>query len=418
MNVRALAASVVNQVASGHSLSDSLAKALLRVNDARDRALLQAICYGVCRYYMRLDYVVSLLIDKPMKEKDSDVHALLLVGLYQLMEMRVPPHAAVAETVNASGTLKKAWARGFTNAILRAYLRRAEPLGKAILADNEARFAHPSWWIDSLKQAWPDHWESILLANNAHPPFALRVNLAHLTREQYLARLTEAGLEAVSMPDVPSGILMSSPVPVETLPQFAAGDVSVLDACSAPGGKLTHLLTLQPQLAACVAVEKDMRRMASIQENLDRLTLTKVTLICEDAGNPLAWWDGQPFDRILLDAPCSASGVIRRHPDIKLLREACDLKAFAVEQLRLLTALWPTLKQGGRLLYVTCSVFPQENEEVVQRFLMAHPDAIEQPVTLPNPSSWGLPCRVGLQILPGMGGMDGFYYARLMKQIV
>jgi 16S rRNA (cytosine967-C5)-methyltransferase len=429
-NLRLLAARIIDEVTDGRSLSDCLESSLKLVNDPRDRAFVQAICYGVCRYYTRLDILLSHLFTKPMKAKDSDVHALLLVGLYQLMEMRVPPHAAVAETVNAAEKLKKPWARGLINAILREYLRSREKREQQIQSDPESHYAHPSWWIHAIKTAWPDQWQDILVANNAHPPFALRVNQRQLTRDHYVEKCQAKGLQLTIISETQSGLMLASPMSAEALPGFFAGDISVqdgaaqlacellmlspnlrvLDACAAPGGKLSHMLELEPNLAACVAVEKNSVRMPAIKDNLTRLSL-QAQCIHADVNEVQDWWDGQLFDRILLDAPCSASGVIRRHPDIKLLRQPSDIPTLASEQLRLLESLWPLLKPGGLLLYATCSIFPEENVQVLQHFFAMHPDAKEEKIAL----SWGLPCEIGRQILPGMHNMDGFYYARVKK---
>lgn len=429
MNVRWVAARIVDKVTSGKSLSDSLDFDLTSIKDSRDRALVQAICYGVCRFYFRLDFILSLLLKKPMNAKDSDVHALLLVGLYQLMAMRVPAHAAVSETVSASGKLKKPWARAFINAILREYIRKKDEIDEKIKEDEEAYFAHPLWLIDPIKESYPENWQEILEANNTHPPLALRVNPTKTTRNDYIDTLTKNNFQAQSIPETQNGIILESPISVDELPDFSKGFVSVqdgaaqlaaellelesgqhvLDACAAPGGKLTHLLELQPN-ATAVAVEKDADRIHSIKENLARLKVN-AEVICSDASDVKAWWDGKLFDRILLDAPCSASGVIRRHPDIKLLRQPEDIPAFAEEQLHLLESLWPLLKHNGILVYVTCSIFPEENEDVLKVFLAENPDAEEIKIN----ADWGMPLEIGRQILPGQHQMDGFYYAKLRK---
>ncbi|SRR5579885_496858 len=429
-HLRLIAARIINEVTEGRSLSDCLDSALRTITDARDRAFVQAVCYGVCRYYTRLDVILSHLLTKPMKAKDSDVHALLLVGLYQLMAMRIPEYAAVTETVNATDKLKKSWARGLTNAVLRGYLRQRETIEQEVQDDAEARYAHPEWWINAIKKAWPDHWQEILEANNAHPPFSLRVNQQHLARDKYMETLRLLNHKAHSIPETHSGIILETPVSTAELPGFSAGDVSVqdgaaqlaaelldleakqyvLDACAAPGGKLTHLLEIEPGLSAVTAVEKDKLRMVAIKENLARLKLS-AKCICHDAGDVENWWDGQLFDRILLDAPCSASGVVRRHPDIKLLRQPEDIRRLAGEQAYLLDSLWPLLKPGGLFLYVTCSIFPEENVHVLKRFFASHSDAQEEQLKV----SWGLPVEIGRQILPGMHHMDGFYYALLRK---
>lgn len=431
LNTRLVASQVINKVTSGASLAEVLEPALLLFSDARDRAFIQAICYGVCRYYSRLDFLLSHLLKKAMSERDADVHALLLVGLFQLSEMHVPTHAAVSETVNAAAAFKKKpWARGLVNAILREYLRRDNELKEKVKNDEEACFSHPAWWIAAIKKNWPEQWQQILTANNEHPPMMLRVNQQKISRHHYLEKITGANV----VPETTHSVILATPVAVEKLPGFAAGEVTVqdgaaqlaaelldlhndqrvLDACAAPGGKLTHIMEVKPHVAEIVAVEKDKQRCLSINENLLRLhPETKVTIINDDVANTQKWYDGNPFDRILLDVPCSASGVIRRHPDIKLLRQAKDIPALAKEQRRLLDAVWPLLKPGGILLYATCSIFPQENVEVVQAFLTTHADAKEEEIA----AEWGIPCVIGRQILPGMHNMDGFYYARLKKML-
>lgn len=428
-NIRYIAAQVIDAVTEGHSLSECLPPALQRIKEPRDRALVQAMCYGVCRYYTRLDVILSHLLSNPMKAKDSDVHAILMVGLYQILEMNIPAHAAVSETVNAVQPLKKAWARGFVNAILRECLREKEHLQTIIDADIEAKYAHPRWWISEMRNAWPAQWEEILLANNEHPPFNLRVNQQRVSVDEYINRLQQVDIAAKRIPETHHGIVLDKPVSVEELPGFADGDVAVqdgaaqlaaelmqlksgqkvLDACSAPGGKLCHILECEPNLNV-IAVEKDAPRMRAVHDNLQRLKLSATCKVA-DAANLASWWQGEQFDRILLDAPCSASGVIRRHPDIKLLRQPTDIKNLVKEQLHLLQTLWQTLKVDGLLVYATCSLFPAENDQVVAKFLAATPDATEEPIQ----ASWGIPLKHGRQILPGTLQMDGFYYAVLRK---
>ncbi len=429
MNLRLIAARVIDAVTDGHSLSECLPLQLAKLKETRDRAFVQALCYGVCRFYTRLDVILSHLMPKPMKAKDSDVHALLMVGLYQLMDMQTAQHAAVSETVNAVESLKKTWARGLVNAVLRQYIRDKDSLDQLIEEDSEAKYAHPGWWIAALRKAWPEQWEEILAANNEHPPFSLRVNQQKISVDDYLNKLSANELAAHRIVGTQHGIILEKPVAVEQLPKFAAGFVTVqdgaaqlaaellqlksgmrvLDACAAPGGKLTHMLEIEPELE-CVALEKEASRLASIRENLQRLE-QKARCIRADAGDISEWWDGKPFDRILLDAPCSASGVIRRHPDIKLLRQPTDIRPLSEEQLRIITALWETLAPGGLMVYATCSVFPDENVNVVKKFLSLTPSAKEEVID----ASWGLPLEVGRQILPGTDNMDGFYYACLRK---
>ncbi len=432
INIREIAARVIYQVTEGHSLAECLRDELEAIkNKKRDCAFVQAVSYGVCRHYATLDVILSHLLKKPMKADDTDVHALIMVGLYQLRYMRVPQHAAVAETVNASAVLGKAWARGFINAILREYLREHEKIEVLIELDEEAQLAHPMWWIDATKKAWPNDWKSILNANNEHPPFSLRINAAKTTREKYLAENSAKITGSITpIAETEQGITLEAAIPVEDIPGFNQGVVSVqdgaaqlaasllelkpnlrvLDACAAPGGKLTHILELCPELEACVAIESEAARMHLIHDNLKRLK-QDATCICADAGIVKKWWDGKLFDRILLDAPCSASGVIRRHPDIKLLRQPTDIETLSAKQLDLLKALWPLLAPGGIFLYATCSIFPEENADVLRRFMAETPDASEKPL----PETFGVKCEIGRQILPGQHGMDGFYYAKLVK---
>lgn len=430
MNLRALAAEVISNVVEGASLSEVLPYKLTELKDPRDQAFLQAICYGVCRWYFRLETILDHLLDKPLKAKDQDIHSLLLVGLYQLIEMRVPSHAAVAETVEAAKSFKKIWAKGLINAVLRNYQRHSADITQAIQQDSIATYSHPDWIIDRLNTAWPDDWKDILIANNQHPPFTLRVNLDKNSREHYIELLAARDIEALVNSEINTAITVTKPIDVHELPGFADGDVSVqdaaaqlaaellavepkqrvLDACAAPGGKTAHILELQPEVEALVAVDCDEERLDVVRENLQRLKL-KAELICADAGDTAEWWDGKLFDRILLDAPCSASGVIRRHPDIKLLRRPEDITQMAKEQLRLLTALWPLLKPNGLLVYATCSVFPEENMRVLSSFLAKTSDVREERIK----ATWGKECVIGRQIFPGMHGMDGFYFACLRK---
>ncbi|MGZ5016894.1 MAG: 16S rRNA (cytosine(967)-C(5))-methyltransferase RsmB [Methylobacter sp.] len=428
MNTRLVAARVLSRVLQdGQSLTAALDNAFLTIDAAKDRAFIQALCYGVCRQFHRLDFILSQLLDKPLK--DADVKALALVGLYQLKFMRVKPHAAVSETVLAAR--KKPWAKSLINAVLRTYLREQEGLeGKADKFQAVA-LSHPGWLIKLVEQDWPEQALNIFLENNLQPPMVLRVNLAKTSREHYQQLLAGLDIASEIVGFCPSAIRLDKPVPVDLLPGFADGLVSVqdtaaqlaaglldvrpghrvLDVCAAPGGKTAHILETQPQLKELVAVDIDENRMQRVGENLQRLKL-QAKLLVGDAANPSGWWDAKPFDRILLDAPCSALGVIRRHPDIKLLRRAEDIQPLQTLQHNILKAVWPLLAPGGLLLYATCSVLKQENEQQVQAFLAEHNDAVELPIN----TDWGVAGACGRQIITGESSMDGFYYACIGKQ--
>lgn len=413
----------------GRSLSDVLPESTPRLNDATHGALLQELVFGTLRWAPQLEAVAYQLLHKPLKQKDSDVFALLLVGLYQLMHMRVAPHAAVSLSVAAVEELKKDWAKGLLNALLRGYQRDPELLQRASAA-QDAAFAHPEWLLLRLQKDWPDDWSAIATANNARPPMTLRVNRRRSSRADYLTQLQQASLDARVHEYAPDGLILSTPVDVNQLPGFAQGFVSVqdaaaqlaavlldaqpgqrvLDACAAPGGKTAHLRECQSALAGLTALDRDPKRIQRVRENLTRLSLGAECVV-GDAGDVASWWDDQAFDRILLDAPCSATGVIRRHPDIKMLRQAEDIAPVVAEQARLLNALWPTLRPGGLLLYATCSVLRDENDGQIRQFLGAHADAVHVPIN----AQWGRACEFGRQILPGDADMDGFYYASVRK---
>jgi 16S rRNA (cytosine967-C5)-methyltransferase len=413
----------------GRSLADALPAAQVAFADERDAALVQELVYGTLRWYHRLDACLARLLRKPLKARDADLHCLLLVGLYQLDQLALPERVAVHETVQAVRTLDKDWARGLVNAVLRNFQRERQQLEQAIADDSTAVHAHPRWLIERLQVDWPGHWQAILAANNARPPMCLRVNQRRMTRVEYLEVLAEQGIDASPTAETSQGICLSKPLAVTRLPGFDAGDVSVqdgaaqlaapllqlapgmrvLDACAAPGGKTAHMLELEAQIEV-TAIDISVQRLGRIHETLDRLGL-HAELLASDATLPAGWWDGRSFDRILLDAPCSASGVIRRHPDIKLLRRPADVEALVGRQAALLNALWPLLAAGGMLLYCTCSVLDAENNRQIGDFLEQHKDASELPIM----AGWGQGCEHGRQILPGDNGMDGFYYACLTR---
>jgi len=429
---RALAAqALVRVIQGGRSLTEVLPGLQSGCVDARDAALLQELAYGTLRWYFRLDALARGLLRKPPRTRDADVYCLMLTGLYQLGWMAVPERVAVHETVQAVHALDKEWAGGLVNAVLRNYQRNRARLDRQLESDTGAWFSHPGWLIDRLHADWPQRWQAILEANNARPPFCLRVNRRRLTREEYRELLSLHGLAAQPLAATTQGICLVQPVGVQQLPGFASGVVSVqdgaaqlaaellapqagqrvLDACAAPGGKTAHLLELQPDIRLD-AVDIDASRLARVADNLARLGL-QANLLPADAGTPSAWWDGEPYQRILLDAPCSASGVIRRHPDIKLLRRDDDIPVLVERQANMLAALWPLLAAGGILLYCTCSVLADENSRQVVRFLRDRPDA----ELLPIAGDWGHECSPGRQILPGENAMDGFYFACIRKSM-
>lgn len=424
---RASAAKIVAEVMAGASLNAPLAQGLAKVADV-DRALLQQLCYGTLRSYHRLDAILRQLLTKNFKRKDADIHALLLVGLYQLLEMRTPDHAAISTTVEACRVLGKHWATGLVNGVLRRSSRESvQLLGKL---DEAARCSHPAWLLAELKAHWPQHYEQIIAANNEHPPLCLRVNLLKISRSDYLQRLQEDGVAAANCTYSNAGIRLQAAVDVTRLPGFAEGLVSVqdeaaqlatqllqplageriLDACAAPGGKACHLLEFAPALAELVAMDADASRLTRVEENLQRLNLS-ATLLVADASEPPAALVAASFDRILVDAPCSGSGVIRRHPDIKLLRRADDIARLAQTQLAILEGLWPLLRSSGRLLYVSCSILPLENQAVIASFLEQQPAARLQPLDV----DWGIDCAGARQLLPQENGPDGMYFALLEK---
>ena len=411
----------------GEALDNALGRLAPRQRSAADAALCAELAYGVIRWLPQLEAVLDARIRKPLKRRDADVRHALLLGLYQLLHARTPDHAAVNETV---ALIKARWARGLVNAVLRGVAKgpdaaRAEALG----ASAAARLAHPQWLLDAFDNSWPDEVETIAAAGNARPPMTLRVNRRRGTREDYLARLSATGIEARPHPVADTAITLAAPCGVTELPGWDDGDVSVqdaaaqlcatllelapgqrfLDACAAPGGKCAHAMELQPMLAAAVALDVSERRLARAAETFARLGLAPAVMTA-DAGDTDRWYDGQPFDRILVDAPCSGTGVIRRHPDIKALRRASDLESLAARQGELLDGVLPTLGRGGRLLYVTCSVLREENDDVMAAFAERHDEVriVEVPLVSPGARR----TLHGQQLLPSAAdAVDGFYYA-------
>ncbi|NWB90242.1 16S rRNA (cytosine(967)-C(5))-methyltransferase RsmB [Pseudomonas agarici] len=430
MNPRLAAAKALAAVLNGKaSLNSSLPLQLDKV-EVRDRGLTQDLAFGTARWQPRLSALVLKLLQKPFKAADADVEALLLVGLYQLLYTRIPAHAAIGETVGCAEKLKKPWAKALLNAVLRRAQRESEALLAELEHDPVVRTAHPRWLQKSLKAFWPEQWETLCAANNAHPPMILRVNRRHHSRDAYLKLLTDATVAARPCDYSRDGIVLAQACDVRNLPGFAEGWISVqdeaaqlaaglldlapgqrlLDACCAPGGKTCHILEAEPRLASVVALDLEAKRLVRVRENLERLGLD-AELIAADGRDTATWWDGKPFQRILLDAPCSATGVIRRHPDIKLTRQPDDIAALATLQGELLDAMWTTLDVGGILLYATCSTLPTENTEVIEAFLARTPGARELDIAGP----FGIKQPHGRQLLAQEGGHDGFYYAKLIK---
>lgn len=390
--------------------------------------LSKELCFGVCRHFYRLQALADCLVTK--RPKQLDIWLCLLMGLYQLHYLRIPDYAVVKETVGLLAPIKKPWAKGLVNAVLRSYCREQEVLLERLKNDTAYLYGHPDWLVKRIKQAWPTDWQRILQANDIHPPMSLRINGARTNAADYLLRLNATDIDARILNHATHGITLTIPCDVYDLPGFADGDVSVqdeaaqlavtllalkpglrlLDACCAPGGKTCHILETQTDLSACIALDIEKSRLARVQENLNRLNL-QATLLQGDGLQPAMWWDGVPFDRILLDAPCSATGVIRRHPDIKLLRTNAEITAVATLQNDLLHALWPLLSPGGIMVYATCSIIPEENELQIAHFIAKQTDC----KFLPHEHSWGHSTGHGWQILPGENNMDGFFYSVLRK---
>ncbi|QBF83072.1 16S rRNA (cytosine(967)-C(5))-methyltransferase RsmB [Shewanella maritima] len=425
MNVRALAAKAIFDVLErGISLSVALPEQQKHLANGKDKGLLAEICYGVMRQLPQLDKCVSDCLSKQFKGKQRIIHQLLLVGCYQLYFTRIPAHAAVGETAEACRQLKFNGLVKVVNGVLRNIERQKAPLSEA---SDTLKFNTPAWLVKRLQQAYPQQWQQVIEQSHQRPPMWLRNNQQQQSRDSYLAKLTEQQIEA-SSGSCDDAILLASPTDVTQLPEFDTGAASVqdgaaqwaatllapqayeiiLDACAAPGGKSCHLLELEPSIEL-TAVDFDAKRLERVQQNLDRLKLN-ANVIHGDAANIDSWWTGGKFDRILLDAPCSATGVIRRHPDIKWLRKSNDIEELAKLQKQIFDHCWLWLKPGGTLLYATCSILPQENRDQVTDFLARTPDAKLEPIVQQDSSD-----DIGWQILPGQNNMDGFYYAKLTK---
>jgi len=424
-NARQLALKILQSVIDkGESLSSALPFHLNAEISSKDKAFAQMLVYGVLRRYWRLTAILQFLMKKKLKDKDSDIQIILIMALFQLMDTRVPDYASVDAAVTLCHKQKKKWAAGMVNAVLRNFIRQQQELTQKLESKPQAKYDHPQWMIDRLRKDWPDNWENIIQQNNQQAPMALRVNQQQLSVDDFVAKLNET----VTQHD--TGLVLSQARDVTELPGFEEGWFSVqdlgaqqaaglldlqagqnvLDCCAAPGGKTCHMLETEPAINV-LALDVSDQRLLRVQNNLERLQLS-AELIAADASQPDKWWQGEQFDRILLDVPCSASGVIRRHPDIKLLRRKQDMTALIEIQQQMLQKIWPLLASGGKLLYATCSIFKDENENQIEGFLQQQNDAEEIKFT----ADWGHERPYGRQIFPGDDGMDGFYYALLQKK--
>ena len=426
IKTQSLATSVIGEVLAGASLTAVLQKTWRDHPSlsGQQRGAIQNISYGTLRFYGQLDALLGLLLKKPLQHQD--LRCLLLAGLYQLQYSKSSPHAVVDHAVTASsnlgGSKRNKGTPGLVNAVLRNFMRQRATLLTQASKSDVGRHSHPQWWIDKIREQYPNDYRVILEAGNQHPPMTLRVNRRKVKVAHYQERLQECGMTSHPLWD--DALILAQPIGVEKLPGFSTGLVSVqdagaqlaaplldlhdgmrvLDACSAPGGKTAHLLELAE--VELTALDHDAARLSRVAENLTRLELKAHRLICADAARPVEWWDDKPFDRILADVPCSASGVTRRHPDIKWLRRETDLPHFAASQQKILDALWQTLARDGKLLYATCSVFAEENKLQVTKFLSHHPDARPLPLSRME--------ELDGQLLPGPQH-DGFFYTLLHK---
>lgn len=434
-----IAANAVNQVLSGRNLTLALPAALALFPSAtpQQRGAAADLSYGTLRFYGETNAYLTCLLEKPLP--DDRIYTLLLVAIYQLLHDKADAFTVVNQAVQAVSQLKrptaKSWAKGLVNAILRNFLRQKETLSTTLSSDEVASYSYPQWWINKLKSQYPNDWQAILTAGNQHPPMTLRVNTKKINIEDYLQLLAHQEIEASHIGG--QAVVLTKPIAVEKIPGFSDGivsvqdygaqlaalllgvqllgvqpDLRVLDACCAPGGKTGHILELAD--VDLTAMDSDEARLQRVQSNLNRLQL-KANLVVGDAALT-DWYDGKPFDRILADVPCTASGIVRRHVDIKWLRRESDVASFAAQQAKILPNLWQLLASGGQLLYVTCSIFIEENQAQVDQFLKRHPDAKQLPLgfnLLHNNLPQGITLAQG-QLIPTTAH-DGFFYALLQK---
>ena len=429
-NARMLGARAVQQVIQQQrSLTDVLPE-ILQSGDERQGALIHQLTAGTLRYWWPLSAIIDALLKKPLKPKDFDIYCLTAVGIYQINHTRIPEHAIVSETVNAVKALSKPWAKNLVNALLRNYQRDKDSLDQQFSRSECFNTSHPQWMIDTLKQDWPQAWQNILSQNNKRAPLTLRVNQQQINTEQAIKMLSEIEVDAVKTRSAPDGLTVDGKTKIWQSPlwqqaKFSVQDESaqlvgyavalkpamkVLDACAAPGGKTAHLLEIEPGIDL-LALELKAARITRMRENLKRLKLS-AQIKQADASHLDEWWQGELYDLVIIDAPCSGSGVIRKHPDIKHLRHPQDITQNVETQRRILDKLWSVLKVGGKMLYCTCSVFRSENDQQASWLLECKPDAIH----IELPEEYGLSIKFGRQRLPGVDDSDGFYYACFEKR--
>ncbi len=428
---RLIAVKIITQLINQNGSLSSLLEKLNKQDSLEKKALVQALCFGVCRHYHELSAIANNFLKKPLRKKDHDIYSLLLVGIYQLSFMRMPDYAVVNECVATCKKLKKIWAKNLINAVLRSTIRETEAIQKLLESSLESKYSHPLWLIKLLQEYWPENYSDLLKANNQQAPMTLRVNCSTTSTEGYQQQLSQLNIDASRGDLAPHSLILKKPVSVDLLPGFQAGDVSIqdeasqmaaiilnpkkgeriLDACSAPGGKTCALLELAPG-AKVYAVDNDQSRLAKVSDNLKRIKASAELSCADIIQQAYAWQQAQHnFDRILLDVPCSASGVIRRHPDIKILRQPENIQELVKLQSKILDAVWPLLSMGGHLLYSTCSVLKSENSYQIEEFLARTPDAKELTINL----DFSIACSHGRQLFPTTGSYDGFYYALLQK---
>ena len=421
-----IAAEAIGQVFAGRNLGVVLDSLFARYSNItpQQRAVAQDLSYGTLRFYGTIEALLEQLLQKPLE--DVKLQCLLLVAIYQLQYDKAASHTVVDQAVKAAGLSKKSWAKGLVNGVLRNFLRQQTQLLANLDGNEFATYSYPAWWITKLKHQYPENWQAMLEAGNQHPPMTLRVNQRQISVTDFVAKLNAEGIAAQALGA--NAIILEKPIPVDRIPGFVTGEASVqdyaaqvagyaldlkdgqrvLDACCAPGGKTGQILELAD--VDLVALDNDATRIAMTQSNIDRLKL-KATLLAGDAGNSADWWDGKPFNRILADVPCTASGIVRRHVDIKWLRREADIASFTKQQALILPSLWQVLSKGGKLLYVTCSVFQEENQDQIDSFLNTHSDAVQLPL---NETLAGLSLKNG-QLQPS-AQHDGLFYALLQKR--